>query len=189
MIKIINSYHEEHPNPYNWPSVKEDHLALMSIIDKFNIKTIFEFGTWEGYTTQLLSLHPNVTKITTLDIHENIDVAYEHRAHNKTNINNYGKYFKGNKKITQIFCDSLKFNPIENVDMVFIDANHDYEHVKNDTELALKMNPKVIAWHDYHSPGNIGVEIYIDELIAKDYNIIHIPDSVVAYWEVENESK
>lgn len=181
VIEIVEKYHKENPSLYNWPSIKEDHIALMSIISKFNIKTIFEFGTWEGYTTQLMSLHPNVNKIVTLDINNEFDVDYEHGAHGKTNKDNYGKYFKGNKKITQVFCDSLKFEPTENFDMVFIDGNHNSEHVKNDTELALKMNPKVIAWHDYESPGNPDVTYYISDLMKQGKNIKLFPNSIVAY--------
>ena len=129
--EYVEEYHKQNPSPYNWPTVKEDHLTIINLIEKYNIKSVFEIGTWEGYTTQLIAGHPNVEKVTTLDIHENIDVKYKHQFHNKTKKENYGKFIKSNK-VKQIFCDSLKYSPTENFDMVFIDGNHDYKHVKND---------------------------------------------------------
>ena len=185
-IKIVNEYHERHPNPYRWPSVKEDHIALLTLIDRYNVKTIFEFGTWEGYTTQLLAEQPAIEKVFTLDIHKDIfpAVNYDHPSHGKTLKENYGKFIKS-KKVEQIFHDSLTYKPDKKVDMVFIDGNHDFQHVRNDTQLALKMNPKIIAWHDYDSPGNPGVKVFIDLLISEGKKIKVFPNSIVAYLEVE----
>ena len=184
---FVENYHKKNPSPYNWPFVKEDHLALISLIEKFNIKSVFEFGTWEGYTTQLMAEHSIVENITTLDIHDEMDVEYTHQFHNKTKKENYGKFIKSNK-VKQIFCDSLKYNPTKQFDMVFIDGNHDFKHIKNDTELALKMKPKLIVWHDYESPGNPDVTLYLTTLIKEGKKIFIFPNSVVAYMEVKNEN-
>ena len=170
--------------PWKWPTFDEDHAALAYIIKTYDIKTIFEFGTWEGISTQHMAEQPGVEKVTTLDIHEGLDVEYKHNAHQKTTKDHYGKFITSDK-VTQIFCDSLKYEPTEEYDMVFVDANHDYEHIKNDTELALKMNPKVIVWHDYHSPGNPDVTAYINEQRALGKRIFLHPFSIVAYMEVE----
>ncbi len=186
--EIIEKYHKENPSPYNWPSVKDDHLALLSIIEEFDVESIFEFGCWEGYTTQLMAEHPNITKIKTLDICEDMDVEYTHASHSKTKKENYGKFIKSDK-VELVFCNSLEYEPEGQYDMVFIDGNHDFEHVKNDTELAYKMNPKVIVWHDYESPGNPDVSFYLSDLMKEGMKIIKFPGSIVAYLEVKNEGK
>lgn len=169
---------------WKWPTFAKDHEALAHIIKTYNIKTIFEFGTWEGASTQHMAQQSGVEKVVTLDIHEELDVEYKHNAHQKTNKNHYGKWITSDK-VTQIFCDSLKYKPTEEFDMVFVDANHDYEHIKNDTELALQMKPKVIVWHDFESPGNPDVTKYINEQRALGKRIFVHPFSIVAYMEVE----
>jgi hypothetical protein len=47
-------------------------------------------------------------------------------------------------------------------DLVFIDGNHDYEWVKHDTDLALRLGAKIIVWHDYGTEP--GVTRAVDEL-------------------------
>lgn len=170
--------------PWKWPTFDIDHEALASVIKKYNVKSIFEFGTWQGVSTQHIAEQPGVEKITTLDINEDMDVEYTHNAHQKTKKENYGKYITS-KKVTQIFHDSMTFTPTEDFDMVFVDANHDYAHIKNDTELALKMHPKIVVWHDYESPGNPDVTKYINEQRALNKKIFIYPGSIVAYMEVE----
>jgi len=181
----VQEYQNKHPVNCPWPSVISDHEALLFLIEKYNVKMLFEFGTWQGHTTQMMAECSNVEKIYTLDVHNNLDISYTHASHGLSPIENYGKFITS-KKVEQIFHDSMTYKPNKEVDMVFVDANHDYTHVKNDTELALKMNPKVIAWHDYHSPGNPGVEQYIDELIKNGYDIKVYPNSIVAYVDVIN---
>ena len=92
---------------------------------------------------------------------------------------NYGKYARGpNYEIE--FHDTRTYEPNgQEFDMVFIDANHDYEYVKADTELARKFNPKVIAWHDYGSEP--GVMKYIDELKKEGKEIIGFEKSLIVY--------
>ena len=122
-----------------------DHIALIDLIKKYEITSIFEIGTWSGWTTLLMWLYPTVNRMKTIDF----GTEYGHPWHPKQSKKFYGKYIK-NTPVKFEFCDSMKYEPKdEEYDMVFIDGNHDYEHVKSDTELALKLKPKIIVWHDY----------------------------------------
>ncbi len=65
---------------------------------------------------------------------------------------------------------------IDRVDMVFIDAAHDYESVKEDIELWLPKTKGVIAGHDYFG-GYPGVVRAVDEAFG---------DKVIRDYEDEN---
>ncbi len=183
MKAIIEKFYSEEKDAKksytNWPEkvMYADHLALLKIIDKFKIKTIFEIGTWEGFTSALLCRIPSVKKIVALDICDELNVEYNHGMHPLSNRKRYGKYARKSKKYSIIFEDSKTYEPKDEFEMVFIDGDHSYDGVKNDTELALKMNPKVIVWHDYGSEP--GVNDYINELKGAGWQINGFPDSLV----------
>lgn len=49
-------------------------------------------------------------------------------------------------------CDSLnlteELKTTEQIDMIFIDGDHNYEHIMKDYKFALEKNPKLIIFHD-----------------------------------------
>ena len=176
-----------------WKSMRVDHELLIELIEKYDIKSFFEVGTFEGYTALLVNLHPNIKKQKALDIHKDMKVEYKNKRLFLREKEFYGSYVK-DTNVELEFCDSMKYVPKdgEQYDMVYIDGNHDYEHVKNDTELAFKLNPKIIAWHDFKS-GHKDVNRYISELIGKGKKIIvnyKAPGvgTIIAYLEVENDN-
>ena len=66
---------------------------------------------------------------------------------------------------------------------IFIDADHSYEGVKRDTELATNVlcaSGGIIAWHDYHH-GLPGVVRYINELNNVNNRIIHVDGTRIAF--------
>ena len=92
-------------------------------------------------------------------------------------------YYEGHpteKKITQIFSDSKKFDETEligKIDLIFIDGAHTRSYVENDTNKAFRMlSPQgVIVWHDY-KPDAPDVFKYLNEL-SKTTELIHIKDT------------
>lgn len=168
-IDYVNWYHHKFRSTYYpamFPEMIHDHRALITLVEQFNIKTICEIGTWKGDTALMLWLHPQIERVKCIDIHKDLGVEFNQSNHELMAKEEYGQMFK-NTFVELVFADTMKYaRGCENHDMVFIDACHDYEHVKNDTELAMSWNPKVIAWHDYHN-GNTGVDKYIDELVLK----------------------
>ena len=135
----------------------EDLTAISYVIRKFDVKSIFEFGTWKGALTLAMWLNPSVKKMRTIDVYD--ELVYQIppvSSHEFKSKDFYGKYFKecvAPNKITQILMDSRKYEvgKDETYDMVYIDANHKYDYVKNDTEKALQMKPRIIMWHDWLS--------------------------------------
>jgi len=169
---------------------KGDKEALNKIIQTYNIKSVFEIGTWEGATSLFFWNNPIVKRVKTIDIHKEMGIDYIHNIHKLQNKEFYGKYIK-NTGVEFEFCDSMKYNPKdgEQYDMVFIDGNHNYNYVKNDTELAFKLNPKLIVWHDYNSEGNEDVLIFVTELQKQLKKIKVCDNSNIAFLEVRTNDK
>jgi predicted O-methyltransferase YrrM len=150
----------------------DDHASIVQLITEKKIKTIYEFGTWQGYTTLLMASLDCVEKIKTID------------ACKTKNTEEIARFAKGDK-ITFEKVDTLSVdikNDIGKYEMVFIDAGHEYSSVIADTRLALALKPKLIIWHDYcheHNQVVAAVEYYKKERLL---NVISMP-KILAYCE------
>lgn len=127
-------------------------------------RSILEIGTCMGYTAMHLAMNTGA-RITSVDIERRPQV------------------WEGTEWADQIrYIDNgTEFRILGDHDMVFIDANHDYEYVKADTYKALKSEPSVIAWHDFMNPMEPGVRKFLSEF-ADDHNLIHVQDSWLCFW-------
>jgi len=91
------------------------------------------------------------------------------------------------ERIQQLLEDSLRFDPAPyrgRIDMAFIDAGHDYEHVLRDTQNALAMvRPGgAILWHDY-SCWWPGVQKCLDDL-SRDLPVFRVSGTALAALRV-----
>jgi hypothetical protein len=167
-------------------SIKEDHEVLIYLIEQHSLRTICEIGTFKGDTALLLWLYPLVKRVKCIDIHQDMGVEYnapyQHKLMAKEEV---GSMFK-ETFVELMFADTMKYTRgCEQHDLVFIDGNHDYEYIKNDTELALSWNPKIIVWHDYGA-GNKDVIKYIDELVENGSKIEKYPNSLCVSAKFED---
>jgi len=155
-------------------------------------KKIFEFGTCSGKTTHVMALNTSEdAELFTLTIHpDEVDKLLfddrddrRHREVAELEAKFTKFYYEGHpteKKITQIFSDSKKFDESEligKIDLVFIDGAHTRSYVENDTNKAFRMlsSQGVIVWHDY-KPDAPDVFNYLNEL-SKRVELIHIKDT------------
>jgi predicted O-methyltransferase YrrM len=153
----VGVIHEEshHPN-------QVDMAYVCAIAGCLQAKQIFEFGTYRGQTTcGLASSAPDAT-IYTLNLPPEADPRYA------PFIGMYIKQSSDQHRIKQLFHDSYQFDPspyAQSMDYIFIDADHSYAGVKNDTEKALVMLKPggTLVWHDYAAKSP-GVYTYIQEL-------------------------
>ncbi|MBI5403557.1 MAG: class I SAM-dependent methyltransferase [Ignavibacteriae bacterium] len=165
--------------------------TVAAIARNFNPKAIFEFGTFIGVTTLQMALNTDDdTKIYTLNLlSTGEDTKYDiGKTDEEKNLPDLqpGSRFKDSKvagKITQLYGDSavFDFSQFENkIDFVLVDASHEYEYVKNDTEKTFGMLKQggTIVWHDY--PNSPGVFNYLNEL-AGELTIYHIKDTHLAF--------
>lgn len=82
----------------------------------------------------------------------------------QTNTNFLGEQLRVLKGTTKQFSTFL---PTAHFELIFIDAAHDYENVKQDVHIAFRaIKPGgIICGHDYHSDG-VGVVQAVNELVA-----------------------
>lgn len=153
-----------------------DSIALFSLVRTQRPQKLFEIGTFRGLTTVQLAMNTDESAhIYTLDIEPEARKTLADGSFDAGVADDIvGQLYRQTpyaSRITQIFCDSRKFDPApfaKQIDFVFIDACHDYEFVKNDTDKAMQMiRPGgIIAWHDY-SRTFTGVKRCLEELALK----------------------
>jgi predicted O-methyltransferase YrrM len=156
-----------------------DMIYVCAIARTTDANRLFEFGTYRGQTTcGLASVCPDA-QVYTLNLPPEEDPRYAPYI---------GKFISESphkNRIEQIYCDSRKFDVAPYVgmmDYIFIDGDHSYEGVKNDTEKALAMLKPggIIVWHDYASKSP-GVLKYLSELSA-ERPIFHVKKTCLALY-------
>ena len=118
-------------------------LTLAAICRHNRPSGVFEIGTYTGSSALVMAINaPEQSEILTLDLEpsETVGSAYRNTQ--------YGS------KIRQLYGNSLTFDYapfLGRMDLVLVDANHNYDCVKSDTEKAFKLlRPGgVIIWDDY----------------------------------------
>lgn len=186
----------------HWGNVSIEEVCKIALIAKhFKPAKAFEIGTYNGLTTLQLALNtPEDTQIFTLDLPPD---KRDNTKHHLSELDRYvaveflkrfntavGSYFKGKSvehKITQIYNDSatFDFSPYySKMDLIFIDAGHDYDNKKSDSENALKMVAPngLILWDNYDDILNPDVTKYLAEL-AEVLPLFHLRGTpLVVYW-------
>lgn len=152
----------------------------------------FEIGTWRGesainvadVTTDCYTLNLSKEELLALGLNEDYAKAQAILS-------------KNNPHITHLEGDSMKFDFAglnKKFDVIFIDGNHHYEHVKADTQKVFKHlvhENSVVVWHDYaYSPEDVRYEVYKAILDGTDkrfhQNIYHVANSMCAIYTQQN---
>lgn len=165
--------------------------TLATLVCHRQPKTIFEIGTYSGFTTLHFACNsPEDCKIYTLDLPPDFELRDKRNYSyddlmvvelSKKNIDRrVYKQDPAGRKITELFGDSkiFDFSPYYGkMDLVFIDGNHSYQYVQSDTENAFKMlSPEgVIVWHDFDYIIHRDVFKYLNSLAGRRqiYSIRH----------------
>jgi predicted O-methyltransferase YrrM len=91
------------------------------------------------------------------------------------------------ERITQILANSAAYDfkvHEDGFDLIFIDASHSYEYVKNNSESALSILAPgdLVFWHDYVSPIELtDVFRYLNEL-GRTFPLQHIRGTQLVYY-------
>jgi predicted O-methyltransferase YrrM len=160
-----------------WSTPLVDVFVLMKAAQGFNSKRILELGSYRGDTARLLAENTgDQVTICAVDIDERHGSAYQGTAVAR----------KIQRKTGRISTDL--FQPDEKFDLIFVDANHDFDSVMNDTQVAFKVlsDPGVILWHDYAAQDNyfIGLNGVPEALgfFSKTYRIYSIRGTRLAMF-------
>lgn len=134
-------------------------IALCQLVRFLKPRTIFEIGTFEGGTTLQLAANSEA-EIWTLDLPPDHPIRSAlDCVPAKPGWRIAASPFAD--RCTQLFGDSQSYDFEAwkgGIDLVFVDASHEYEHVRLDTRNALGLLSEggVVVWHDYapdHAPG------------------------------------
>lgn len=140
---------------------------------------IVEIGSFSGVSSELFAIH--CKKLYCVDLwdpyweikHDSVMGTAENRFDEMSSrYPNITKIKKSSEEASKDFDD-------HSLDLVYIDAAHDYESVKNDIFHWMKKVKKggYIAGHDYRYDRNIGVYQAVNEIFGSDYKIVKYPDS------------
>jgi Methyltransferase domain len=160
----------------SWSTPLADVVMLLKIAACTEPKRLMEIGSYRGYTALFLAQHISPgARIVTIDRHSDHGEAYR-----KTSLASMIERRVGVTDRAMFAQDQPA-----TYDLIFIDADHSYESVRNDTELVLSLlSPDgFIVWHDYanwgYFSGQNGVPEYLGELGAQ-LPIGHVAGSTLA---------
>lgn len=168
---------------------KRELPALYKIAETID-GNVIEVGSWKGGSTIVIASGLKSGKIYAIDPHKNT-TAHEANKVSDT----YSEFLENLKK----FNVTDKVIPIRktseeafrswdkgNVEMVYIDGNHDYEYAKYDIESWLNHLKKggILVIHDFGINGNVA-DVVLDCVVDK-LKFVKRVDSLVVF---KNESK
>jgi len=145
-----------------------DLILLQSLCEKFKDCTYFEIGTWRGESVKNVS--EVCSKCYTLNLSKqqmlNLKMSEKYA-------DLHGFFSNGVSNILHLKGDTLTydFSTInQKFDVIFIDGDHRFKFVKNDTEKVFKYlmhENSIVVWHDYgFSPLKINYQVYFAILEA-----------------------
>jgi hypothetical protein len=170
---------------------------LIRIIEENNYNSFIEVGVWEG--ANLIPIAKNFPKVKCYGVDSYDYMEYSNQlslkddksyllksesenVYNKTL--SYTKKYSNFHLIRKSSSDAAKEFEQESVDLVFIDANHSYESVKNDIDLWLPKVKKggVLSGHDY-SIRFFGVIQAVNEKLGTDNIVVKSSDATWYYYK------
>ncbi len=174
------------------PVWRHDPLIVAALCRLAGCRTVFEFGTYLGETAWLIAHNNPRVHVYTLDLpgpeavgqlaYELTDPEYFERWER-------GRRFAGTPeavRITQLLGDSatFDFSPYRGrIDLVYVDASHNYPWVRSDTEAAFQLLSErgTVVWDDYtHYPG---VFRFLNQLSPRlDHPIVHVSATRLAVY-------
>ena len=159
-----------------WSTPLADLVMLLKLALCNESKRVMELGSYRGYTALFLAQHLSpAAKIVTIDRHPDHGEAYRATP------------FAGmiERRVGEIDRAMFAEDEPASYDLIFVDADHSYASVRDDTEsvLPLLSSTGFIVWHDYSNwgyfSGENGVPEYLGELSAT-LPIAHVLGSTLA---------
>jgi len=104
-------------------------------------QTVLELGAYKGRSTVVLSEHAKY--VISVDRHQGVNYPED----------TFTDYLLAVRELPNVAIVVARFEDfvpyIWNMEMVFIDGDHDYNSVKRDIQLALDLDTLVIVFHDW----------------------------------------
>ncbi|WP_420392032.1 class I SAM-dependent methyltransferase [Acuticoccus sp.] len=143
-----------------WSSPLADVAALAKIAVCARPKRLLEVGSYRGYTTLMLARHTDAdARIVAVDRDPRHGEAYR------------GTEFadKVERRVAQVETAAFRDDAPRSYDLIFVDADHAYEKVREDTQLLLPLLAPngIFVWHDYANWGRFSRTNGVPELLAE----------------------
>ena len=142
-------------------SLPTDIMLLTGVAEGIRDCRYFEIGTWLGESVSAVSSRAKSCHTLCLTDHE-----MRARGIHERTIESHLMFSKELKNVTQLRGDSRKFDfkSLEvRFDLLFIDGDHQYDVILNDTRNLFKHlvhENSVVVWHDYgHHPDKVRFEV------------------------------
>ena len=173
-------------------SLPTDLLLLRLLAQKFNDCRYFEIGTWRGESVanvaevagECYTLNLSDEQMRSMGMNERYISLHRFFSRNLPNV----VHLEGDSRNFDFSSLDKKF------DLVFIDGDHHYEMVKNDTEKVFRhlVHPgSIVVWHDYaRNPETIRHEVLagiLDGAPAQYHgNIYYVENTLCAVYTAMN---
>lgn len=131
-------------------SLPTDMLLLAGLAEKMKDCRYFEIGTWRGESVSTVASRAKSCHTLCLTDQEMRKLGMHERT-----LNSHRLFSKDLKNVVQLRGDSRSFDYEgldQKFDLVFIDGDHHYDFIKNDTEKVFRHlvhQKSVVVWHDY----------------------------------------
>jgi len=189
-IKDMGSMFDMEPfHGDNQTTPYKDQVALLWLVGMVE-GNVLEIGTYQGKTTAEIAKNYPDKLVYTIDCLSQEDMQPWQRAEFPP-IEERGMFARNLSNVILINGNSREFNYNAIIDpmIVFIDGDHSYEGVKQDTERALsglKRRGSIIVWHDFwpwrddEASIGVGVKRYLMELseqyVIERYKFLDMPE-------------
>jgi len=146
-------------------------IDFLNSIELDVIELFVEIGSFTGESSNIFSLDDRIKSIVNVDSWSDprIDVWNNKRIESCYDLNRTSKMKK--MKMTSLQAASLFED--KSIDVVYIDAGHDYENVKQDINLWLPKTKRYIGGHDYNKKSWPDVIKAVDERFGKPHYIFN----------------
>lgn len=169
-------------------SLPTDIALLMNLAKQIKDCSYFEIGTWRGES--VVNVAEVAKDCTTLNLP---DEEMRSIGMSDAYIDQTAYFSKGKSNITHIRGNSLNHDFAglnRKFDLIFIDGDHHYEMVKNDTQKVfaqLVHDDSVVVWHDYaRNPETTRFEVFAGILDGLDprhhQHLVHAGNTLSAVY-------
>ena len=165
-----------------------DRQIICALSRAFRPRRFLEIGVNEGRTAELvLRVSPWICHYLGVDVLPNHIPTLDQQKSEVPQADQCARFVRDDRfELLQIAGGTANLHASDlgsPCDFVYVDADHSYEGVHRDTDLARDILPAaggVIVWHDYHR-SLPGVVRYLDESVMLGRRMVHVCDSRIVF--------
>lgn len=168
-------------------SLPIDIAILKSLAKTFSACDYLEIGSWRGES--LANLSPGCKKCVSVSLSDE-EMRKIGMSEEMINVQRFYSKHLSNVKHIEANSVTYDFSQLGKFDLIFVDGDHRFEGVKNDTEKVFKLlkdENSVVIWHDYteqyeHINWEVFAGILEGTTTEQQRHIYHISNSLCAIY-------